>query len=57
MEPFQGTAACDDVTLILVRTRALSPTQAVSRTLPRDQSAVRHAQDLGTGRPWTTRTA
>ncbi|MFG3475659.1 SpoIIE family protein phosphatase [Streptomyces sp. NPDC047980] len=49
MEPFAGQAACDDVTLLLVRTRALSPTQVASWTLPRDQSAVRRARNLAAG--------
>ncbi|WP_351231460.1 SpoIIE family protein phosphatase [Streptomyces sp. NPDC002133] len=49
MEPFQGQAASDDVTLLLVRTRSLSPTQVASWTLPSDQTAVRHARHLAAG--------
>ncbi|MFF4354088.1 SpoIIE family protein phosphatase [Streptomyces sp. NPDC001530] len=37
---------CDDVTLLLVRTRSLSPTRVASWTLPGDQSAVRTARTL-----------
>jgi anti-sigma regulatory factor (Ser/Thr protein kinase) len=41
-------APCDDVTLLLVRTRSLSPTRVASWTLPGDQSAVRSARTLAT---------
>ncbi|MFE5142389.1 SpoIIE family protein phosphatase [Streptomyces fagopyri] len=43
-EPLSGRAACDDVTLLLVRTRSLSPARVASWTLPRDRSAVRRAR-------------
>ncbi|MFF3871295.1 SpoIIE family protein phosphatase [Streptomyces sp. NPDC001978] len=39
-------APCDDVTLLLVRTRSLSPSQVASWTLRGDQSAVRTARTL-----------
>ncbi|WP_262009107.1 SpoIIE family protein phosphatase [Streptomyces sp. FIT100] len=48
-EPFQGQTACDDVTLLLVRTRTLSPDQVASWTLPRDRTAVRRARKLAAG--------
>ncbi|MEU9289167.1 SpoIIE family protein phosphatase [Streptomyces sp. NPDC048275] len=41
-----GQASYDDVTLLLVRTRALSPAQVAAWTLPGDQTAVRDARDL-----------
>ncbi|SDN83475.1 Serine phosphatase RsbU, regulator of sigma subunit, partial [Streptomyces wuyuanensis] len=50
MEPFHGQAACDDVTLLLVRTRALDPAQVASWTLPGDHTAVRQARDLAADR-------
>ncbi|MFD3451002.1 SpoIIE family protein phosphatase [Streptomyces sp. NPDC058691] len=43
---FPAQAPCDDVTLLLVRTRSLSPAQVASWTLPRDETAVRHARNL-----------
>ncbi|WP_217552547.1 SpoIIE family protein phosphatase [Streptomyces sp. GbtcB6] len=46
METFQGRAPSDDSTLLLVRTRTLSPTQAVCWTLPGDQTAARRARRL-----------
>ncbi|MFG3309506.1 SpoIIE family protein phosphatase [Streptomyces wuyuanensis] len=46
MESVQDQAASDDVTLLLVRTRSLSPTQVASWTLPSDQTAVRRARNL-----------
>ncbi|MGP4092175.1 SpoIIE family protein phosphatase [Streptomyces sp. KR55] len=46
LEPFQGRAECDDVTLLLVRTRSLSPTRVASWTLPSDPTAVRSARKL-----------
>ncbi|WP_263493487.1 SpoIIE family protein phosphatase [Streptomyces sp. PSKA30] len=46
IEPFHGQAECDDVTLLLVRTRSLSPTQVASWTLPSDRTAVRRARNL-----------
>ncbi|MGW1795693.1 SpoIIE family protein phosphatase [Streptomyces sp. NPDC001984] len=39
-------APCDDVTLLLVRTRSLSPSQVASWTLRGDQSTVRTARTL-----------
>ncbi|MFD7876624.1 SpoIIE family protein phosphatase [Streptomyces sp. NPDC059766] len=39
-------ALCDDVTLLLVRTRALSPSRTAFWTLHRDETAVRDARDL-----------
>ncbi|MFD7055358.1 ATP-binding protein [Streptomyces mirabilis] len=39
-------APCDDVTLLLVRTRSLCPTRVASWTPPGDQSAVRSARTL-----------
>ncbi|MFD9001483.1 SpoIIE family protein phosphatase [Streptomyces sp. NPDC059582] len=39
-------APCDDVTLLLVRTRSLGSTQVTSWTLPNDQTAVHSARDL-----------
>ncbi|MFD8079804.1 SpoIIE family protein phosphatase [Streptomyces sp. NPDC059718] len=41
-----GQAACDDVSLLLVRTRSLDPDRAATWTLPRDPAAVRHARNL-----------
>ncbi|MGW1539112.1 SpoIIE family protein phosphatase [Streptomyces sp. NPDC002309] len=46
MEPFEDQAARDDVTLLLVRTRSLSPDQVASWTLPGNQAAVRLARNL-----------
>ncbi|MFE5138543.1 SpoIIE family protein phosphatase [Streptomyces fagopyri] len=45
-EPLPGQAPSDDVTLLLVRTRSLSPTRVASWTLPCDQSSVRSARHL-----------
>ncbi|WP_328884887.1 SpoIIE family protein phosphatase [Streptomyces sp. NBC_00316] len=45
-ESFPGQAPCDDVTLLLVRTRSLSPTRVASWTLPSDQTAVRSARHM-----------
>ncbi|MGW4391075.1 SpoIIE family protein phosphatase [Streptomyces sp. NPDC004685] len=39
-------ASCDDITLLLVRTRALSPSRTASWTLHCDETAVRNARDL-----------
>ncbi|MFG3064083.1 SpoIIE family protein phosphatase [Streptomyces sp. NPDC048231] len=39
-------APCDDVTLLLVRTRSLNPSRVVTWALPGDRSAVRHARRL-----------
>ncbi|MGW7545920.1 SpoIIE family protein phosphatase [Streptomyces sp. NPDC054770] len=46
MATFQGQAPPDDATLLLVRTRTLSPTRAVCWTLPGDQTAARRARHL-----------
>ncbi|WP_028799964.1 SpoIIE family protein phosphatase [Streptomyces sp. 142MFCol3.1] len=43
---FPGQAPCDDVTLLLVRTRSLEPTQVASWALPSDQTAARTARTL-----------
>ncbi|MBW8703327.1 Phosphoserine phosphatase RsbU [Streptomyces sp. MBT84] len=39
-------APCDDVTLLLVRTRSLNPSRVVTWALPGDRSAVCHARRL-----------
>ncbi|MEU9149497.1 SpoIIE family protein phosphatase [Streptomyces sp. NPDC048417] len=46
METFPGQAPSDDATLLLIRTRTLSPTQVASWTLPSDQTAVRSARHM-----------
>ncbi|MFD7436904.1 SpoIIE family protein phosphatase [Streptomyces sp. NPDC059861] len=46
METVQGQAACDDASLLLVRTHALSPNQVASWTLPSDDTTVRRARNL-----------
>ncbi|MEW1775963.1 SpoIIE family protein phosphatase [Streptomyces sp. NPDC086777] len=46
METFPGQAPSDDATLLLVRTRTLSPAQVASWTLPGDQTAARSARHL-----------
>ncbi|MEU3305161.1 SpoIIE family protein phosphatase [Streptomyces sp. NPDC006678] len=46
MEPFQDQAACDDIALLLVRTRSFSPAQVASWTLPGDETAIRRARNL-----------
>ncbi|MFJ8006723.1 SpoIIE family protein phosphatase [Streptomyces fagopyri] len=45
-ETMPGQVPSDDVTLLLVRTRSLSPTRVASWTLPCDQSSVRSARHL-----------
>ncbi|MEU1594497.1 SpoIIE family protein phosphatase [Streptomyces sp. NPDC005708] len=45
-ETLQGKAPSDDITLLLVRTLSLSPTQVASWTLPSDQTAVRSARHM-----------
>ncbi|MER6976638.1 ATP-binding SpoIIE family protein phosphatase [Streptomyces carpinensis] len=45
-EGFPGQAPSDDITLLLARTRSLSPTQVASWTLPSDQSAARSARHM-----------
>jgi serine phosphatase RsbU (regulator of sigma subunit)/anti-sigma regulatory factor (Ser/Thr protein kinase) len=49
MAPFQAQEACDDASLLLVRTRALSPHQVASWTLPSDDTAARCARNLAAG--------
>ncbi|MFF7216961.1 PP2C family protein-serine/threonine phosphatase [Streptomyces sp. NPDC008238] len=45
-EPFPGQTPSDDATLLLVRTRALKPSQVASWTLPSDRTAVQSARNL-----------
>ncbi|MFD9003062.1 SpoIIE family protein phosphatase [Streptomyces sp. NPDC059582] len=45
-QPLFGLGACDDVTLLLVRTRSLSAGQIASWTLPSDETTVRQARNL-----------
>ncbi|MEU1623403.1 SpoIIE family protein phosphatase [Streptomyces sp. NPDC005722] len=45
-EPFMGQASCDDVTLLLVRTRSLGTSRSASWTLPGDEGASRRARQL-----------
>jgi anti-sigma regulatory factor (Ser/Thr protein kinase) len=45
-ETFPDQSPCDDVTLLLVRTRSLSSAQVASWTLPGDRTAVRSARHL-----------
>ncbi|MFI9611336.1 SpoIIE family protein phosphatase [Streptomyces sp. NPDC052023] len=49
MEPVQAQAACDDASLLLVRTRALAPAQVAGWALPPDETAARRARDLAAG--------
>jgi anti-sigma regulatory factor (Ser/Thr protein kinase) len=49
METVPGQAPSDDVTLLLVRPRSLSPTQVASWTLPCDETAVRSARNMAAG--------
>ncbi|MFJ9711458.1 PAS domain-containing protein [Streptomyces sp. NPDC101234] len=44
METLPGQAPSDDATLLLVRTRTISPDQVASWTLPSDQTAARSAR-------------
>ncbi|MGW8955906.1 SpoIIE family protein phosphatase [Streptomyces sp. NPDC055709] len=46
MAPVQDQAVCDDASLLLVRTRALSPAQVASWTLPSDDTTARRARNL-----------
>lgn len=46
MENFLSQAPYDDATLLLVRTRSLSPAHVASWTLANDRTAVRHARHL-----------
>ncbi|MER5917104.1 SpoIIE family protein phosphatase [Streptomyces sp. NPDC001982] len=45
-ESVPGQAPSDDITLLLARTRSLSPARVASWTLPSDQSAVRSARHM-----------
>ncbi|MGW2940151.1 SpoIIE family protein phosphatase, partial [Streptomyces sp. NPDC001156] len=47
-QTFPGQAPSDDVTLLLARTRSLSPTQVASWTLPNDRAAVPNARHMAT---------
>ncbi|MGW1728981.1 SpoIIE family protein phosphatase [Streptomyces sp. NPDC002306] len=49
VEPVQGQEECDDASLLLVRTRALTPDQVASWTLPSDDAAVCRARHLAAG--------
>ncbi|MEU6707081.1 SpoIIE family protein phosphatase [Streptomyces wuyuanensis] len=49
MEPVHGQAACDDASLLLVRTRSLSRNQSASWTLPQDETAAHRARNLAAG--------
>ncbi|MFF4902034.1 SpoIIE family protein phosphatase [Streptomyces sp. NPDC001068] len=49
MAPVEAQVACDDASLLLVRTRSLGPAGIASWTLPRDETAVRRARNLTTG--------
>ncbi|MGW1727534.1 SpoIIE family protein phosphatase [Streptomyces sp. NPDC002306] len=46
IQPLSGLGTCDDVTLLLVRTRSLGAGQIASWTLPSDETTVRHARNL-----------
>ncbi|MFE2702157.1 SpoIIE family protein phosphatase [Streptomyces mirabilis] len=45
-----GQAPSDDITLLLARTRSLSPTQVASWTLPNDRTAVPNARHMAARR-------
>lgn len=45
-ETLPGQEPCDDVTLLLVRTRSISPGQVASWTLPSDETAVHSARHM-----------
>ncbi|MET9048741.1 MULTISPECIES: SpoIIE family protein phosphatase [unclassified Streptomyces] len=49
MASVEDQAAFDDASLLLVRTRSLSPAQVTSWTLPSDRTTVRHAWTLAAG--------
>ncbi|MFD7439638.1 SpoIIE family protein phosphatase [Streptomyces sp. NPDC059861] len=49
MEPVQDQEACDDASLLLVRTRALAPAQVTTWALPHDETAARRARNLAAG--------
>ncbi|WP_246040770.1 SpoIIE family protein phosphatase [Streptomyces cadmiisoli] len=49
MQPVQGQTACDDASLLLVRTRTLSPNRVATWTLPSDDTSVRRARNLAAG--------
>ncbi|MFE0631877.1 SpoIIE family protein phosphatase [Streptomyces sp. NPDC058864] len=48
-ESFVNQASCDDVTLLLVRTRSLGTSGSASWTLPEDEAASRRARQLVDG--------
>ncbi|MFD7438427.1 SpoIIE family protein phosphatase [Streptomyces sp. NPDC059861] len=48
-EPAKGQAACDDASLLLVRTRALTSAHVASWTLTRDETTVGRARNLAAG--------
>ncbi|MGW3926182.1 ATP-binding protein, partial [Streptomyces sp. NPDC005093] len=45
-ETIPGQEPCDDVTLLLVRTRSISPAQVAIWTLPSDETAVHSARHM-----------
>ncbi|WP_392873146.1 SpoIIE family protein phosphatase [Streptomyces sp. LN499] len=49
MAPVEDQLACDDASLLLVRTRSISPAQVASWTLPSDGTVVHRAQNLACG--------
>ncbi|MFD8421622.1 SpoIIE family protein phosphatase [Streptomyces sp. NPDC059466] len=49
MAPVEDQVACDDASLLLVRTRSLGPARVASWTLPRDGAVVRRARNLAAG--------
>ncbi|MFD9002031.1 SpoIIE family protein phosphatase [Streptomyces sp. NPDC059582] len=49
MAPVEDQVACDDASLLLVRTRSLSPAQVASWVLPRDGTIVDRARNLAAG--------
>ncbi|WP_351232118.1 SpoIIE family protein phosphatase [Streptomyces sp. NPDC002133] len=49
MAPVEDQAACDDTSLLLVRTRTLSPAQVASWTLASDGTVLHRAQNLAAG--------
>lgn len=48
-ESLPAQVPCDDVTLLLVRTRSLNSAHIASWTLPADETAVRRARKLAAG--------
>ncbi|WP_426567327.1 SpoIIE family protein phosphatase [Streptomyces canus] len=49
MQPVQGQEGYDDASLLLVRTRSLSPTQVASWALSSDDTTARRARNLAAG--------